>query len=425
MKCNLVRDLLPLYLEELCEEETQKQIKDHLDGCEECRQLWKDMGSPVERMIEEVENEVVSIEPMKKYQKKIKRKNRMLVLVVVLAVIVIGVLAYLSYGQIKQTGQSFETISQYVRFRHIGKEFADGNTDPLLSALAIVDDDPEYAYYVRNAYGDNEDAYIQDIREYINERYAEYFQGKSLKLRKVMVQYHTNLVYQTRNLLVVLVYKIDGIEYYIRLERKGGDKYYVAQDDFAVSVEPVTYTQEETDAETEKTDSDTEQEAVSPLLDTQESLFQALPPFDNQNFFIARRAVRNGYQECRQSGETLSPAVFMTSLLYTTEECLKDASLLIDYHKSMWDQAEKIIQQKYWIQDIRFNVLSYDKEEHIFRYRVSLSLIQVETEEECELTVECYRHLSKLVVIPGTEKLIGENIPEDAKTAMLDLWKIR
>ena len=91
----------------------------------------------------------------------------------------------------------------------------------------------------------------------------------------------------------------------------------------------------------------------------------------------------------------------------------------------MREQAKKIIQQKYWIQDIRFNVLSYDKEEHMFRYRVSLSLIQVETEEECELTVECYRHLSKLVVIPGTEKLIGENIPEDAKTAMLDLWKIR
>ncbi|MDE6851835.1 MAG: hypothetical protein K2J67_05025, partial [Lachnospiraceae bacterium] len=105
-------------------------------------------------------------------------------------------------------------------------------------------------------------------------------------------------------------------------------------------------------------------------------------------------------------------------------ECLQDGSRLASYHESMREQAEKIIQHNYWIQDIQFNLLSYDKEKHMFRYGVSLSLIHIESGEECELSVECYRNLSRMVVIPGTEKLIGENIPEDAREIMLDLWKM-
>lgn len=433
MKCNVVRDLLPLYLDQLCEEETSGQIRQHLDGCEACRQRCREMESPIERVIDEVEKEHVSIEPMKKYQKKIKRKNKLLVFIILLSVAVIGILSYLSYGQIKHTGPSFETISQYIRFTHIGKEFAKGNLEPLLSSLAIVGDDPECAYYAKQAFHDEEDALIRDTKEYIRNRYPEYFQGKSLKLRKVVVEYHTNQAYMTRNLLVGLDYEIDGIEYYIQLERGAGEKYYVTQDHFEVSTEPVTYTVEEGDGEIEETDDEAEEtndkakesddETLSTLLENRESLFMSLPFFDDAILFLARKTIRECYRECRESGKTLSPYVFMTSLLYTTEEYLKDNTLESSYHEIMREHAEQIIEQNYWIQDMHYDILSYDKEKHMFRYRLSLSLIQVETEEECVLTVECYRHLSQMIVIPGTEKLIGENIPEQARSVMLNLWK--
>lgn len=449
MKCNVVRDLLPLYLDQLCEKETSEEIKVHLEGCEECRQRWEEMGSPVESVLGQLEKETVSIEPMKKFQKKIKRKNKMLVLIILLSMAVIGLLSYLSYGQIRHTGQSFETISQYIRFQYIGKEFAKGNLDPLLSSLAIVGDDPEQAYYEKKAYADNERALIRDTKEYIQSRYPDYFQGKPLKLRRVMVEYHTNLVYLTRNLLVALVYEIDGIEYYIHLERKiGGQYYYVIEDKFVVSTEPVTYTaeseddeSEEMDTETETADNDTEEnnmeaetkdsgieetadEVYSPLLECKESLFQSLPFFDDINFFVARNTIRSCYQEFLESGRTLSPYVFMTSLLYITEECLEDIEFRNEYKETMIQHAEQIIQQNYWIQDMDYQILSYDKEKHMFRYRIDLFLIHMETEEECVLSVECYRHESEMIVIPGTERLIGENIAEEAQRAMLNLWKV-
>lgn len=427
MKCNVVRDLLPLYLEQLCEEKTSKEIKDHLEGCEECRQRWEEMGGPVESMIDQLENETVSIEPMKKYQKKIKKKNRMLVLLLLLSVTVIGILSYLSYGQINRTGHSFETISQYIRFTHIGKEFARGNLEPLLSSIVIVGDDPEYAYYAKQAYSGNERFLVQDTKEYIRNGYPDFFQGKSLKLRKVQVEYHTNLLYETRNLLVVLVYEIDGIEYFIRLERSGGEQYYVTGDEFVESTEPVTYTIENEGDEIEDSDSEAEENDVedwSPLLQCKESLFHSLPPFGDMEFYLARRTIRSTYQECEESGETLSPYVFMTSLLYTTEECLGDSKLRYAYEEALREHAKQIIQQNYWIKDMDYHILSYDKEKHMFRYQINLLLVQRETGEECVLSAECYRYSSKWMVILGTEKLIGENIAEEARRAMLNLWKV-
>ncbi|MDE6566571.1 MAG: zf-HC2 domain-containing protein [Lachnospiraceae bacterium] len=463
MKCNVVRDLLPLYLDQLCEEETSEEIKDHLEGCEECRQRWEEMGSPVESVIGQLEKETVSIEPMKKYRKKIKRKNSMLVLTILLSVVVIGLLSYLSYGQIRHIGHSFETISQYIRFTHIGKEFAKGNLEPLLSSLAIVGDDSEHAYYAKQAYRDDEDdedasirdAYIKDAKEYIRKLYPDYFQGKPLKLRKVIVEYHTEQVYMNKNLSVILIYEIDGIEYCIQLERRAGEKYYVTRDEFVESAEPVTYTAENEDDETEDTDGETEDTdgetedtdseigdtdgetgenvveeemtdsgTKSSFLECRESLFRSLPPFDDSYLFVAKKIIRGSYKMRRDSGDTLPPNMFMTSMLYITEECLKDHEFWIEYQEIMLRHAEQIIQQNYWMQDIDYQILSYDKEKHMFRYRINLFMVNVETEKECVLSVECYRHVSEMIVIPGTEKLIGENIAEEAKRAMLNLWKV-
>lgn len=37
MKCNIVKDLLPNYVDELCSEETKKMVEEHIKDCEQCR----------------------------------------------------------------------------------------------------------------------------------------------------------------------------------------------------------------------------------------------------------------------------------------------------------------------------------------------------------------------------------------------------
>ncbi|MCR5848093.1 MAG: zf-HC2 domain-containing protein [Lachnospiraceae bacterium] len=46
-KCCLIKDLLPSYIDELCSEETNAIVKEHLDGCENCRRIYTAMTSDV------------------------------------------------------------------------------------------------------------------------------------------------------------------------------------------------------------------------------------------------------------------------------------------------------------------------------------------------------------------------------------------
>lgn len=44
MNCNIVRDLLPLYIDDCCSEESRDMIDEHLKKCEECNSLYIEMS---------------------------------------------------------------------------------------------------------------------------------------------------------------------------------------------------------------------------------------------------------------------------------------------------------------------------------------------------------------------------------------------
>lgn len=41
LQCNIINDLLPLYMDELTSEETDSFIKEHLDECPKCRKVYQ------------------------------------------------------------------------------------------------------------------------------------------------------------------------------------------------------------------------------------------------------------------------------------------------------------------------------------------------------------------------------------------------
>ena len=48
MECNIIKDLLPLYLDNCCSEESRNAVKEHLNCCEACRTVYEDMKQVVE-----------------------------------------------------------------------------------------------------------------------------------------------------------------------------------------------------------------------------------------------------------------------------------------------------------------------------------------------------------------------------------------
>ena len=45
MNCNIVKDLIPLYIDGCCSEESGKIVEEHIRECDECKKLFEDMKS--------------------------------------------------------------------------------------------------------------------------------------------------------------------------------------------------------------------------------------------------------------------------------------------------------------------------------------------------------------------------------------------
>lgn len=128
MNCNIIKDLIPLYSEGLCSEESENQIKEHIRDCEKCRMLY-------EHAPQNSESDTLQAEtpPEKNIFKKVnkKLKHHRIVDIILLLIIagIIAVLGWLTYGQIaKDYGcTSFETIFQSIEVRKLGNYIAEGD----------------------------------------------------------------------------------------------------------------------------------------------------------------------------------------------------------------------------------------------------------------------------------------------------------
>ena len=98
--CEIIQDLLPSYIDELTSDVTNREVEAHMEGCEQCRNVFRQMKAPD---IETTENEEKEIDFLKKTKKK-HRRNLILCVAVVwaIAVPIFGVRYYLD-GQYMNT----------------------------------------------------------------------------------------------------------------------------------------------------------------------------------------------------------------------------------------------------------------------------------------------------------------------------------
>lgn len=50
MKCPVIRDLLPLYAEDMCTDKTKTVVEEHLKNCDQCSELYNSMRQSLEIM---------------------------------------------------------------------------------------------------------------------------------------------------------------------------------------------------------------------------------------------------------------------------------------------------------------------------------------------------------------------------------------
>ncbi|MBQ8548796.1 MAG: zf-HC2 domain-containing protein [Lachnospiraceae bacterium] len=94
-ECSIVRDLLPLYVENMVSAETGEFVKEHLEGCGECREEYERMKEPqVREESRDAKGNREAAAPLVALQRKLGRKKVQTVLCTVLFVVALLVSAF-------------------------------------------------------------------------------------------------------------------------------------------------------------------------------------------------------------------------------------------------------------------------------------------------------------------------------------------
>lgn len=78
MNCNIIKDLMPSYIDQICSKETAIAIEEHIEQCQKCKETLQRMQQPSVQIVE------TNIEAAKEPFKRINKKRRYQVIIAIL-----------------------------------------------------------------------------------------------------------------------------------------------------------------------------------------------------------------------------------------------------------------------------------------------------------------------------------------------------
>lgn len=158
-ECSYVRDVLPLYLENMVSEETAKFVKEHLENCPECAKELEDMkaGKKVEKIGNETQNhlEAEVLKSMKAIRKRFRKKALRVAAVIAAIIIAIGVLLhFFPVYRIVEIG-----LGDYYSGDQIAKALYIGSSSDRREAQAVLRLADKAFMDVRSTRAENEEEY--------------------------------------------------------------------------------------------------------------------------------------------------------------------------------------------------------------------------------------------------------------------------
>ena len=117
LNCEVIEDLLPLYVEDMASESSRMLVKEHLEHCESCKKKVQSMEVAVELPVQK------DVGALKKISDTLYHKKMMTVLMTVCIMLVLGVLAISNLRA--PIRLSYEQVAENIRVQ----EAADGSVE--------------------------------------------------------------------------------------------------------------------------------------------------------------------------------------------------------------------------------------------------------------------------------------------------------
>ena len=120
--CNVIEDLLPLYADGICSEDTKTIIEHHIAVCPECREKLEAMTAKLEKNEKKAEIN----NPFKKVRNHYIRLVTVTLLVCAIIIVPLGAVFYLKTNEIYDNGYSWASMKMENKLRKIGRLFKKG-----------------------------------------------------------------------------------------------------------------------------------------------------------------------------------------------------------------------------------------------------------------------------------------------------------
>lgn len=120
--CNVIEDLLPLYADGVCSEDTKTIIEHHIALCPECKEKLAAMTAKLEKNEKKAKLE----NPFKKVKNHYVRLVTVTLLVCALVIVPIGGAWFLKTNEVYDAGYSWATVTTNAKLRKIAKLFKKG-----------------------------------------------------------------------------------------------------------------------------------------------------------------------------------------------------------------------------------------------------------------------------------------------------------
>ena len=242
LNCKVIEDLIPLYCEGLCSDETRALVDAHIKDCDACRKLCE---TTPQAALPEAETIPDEAKVFKKVNRKMK-KNRLLSYgLLILIVLLLLLLARMSTAQLhrskEDTFPSFESVFEQMHVRHLVKPIQNGDFSeitPLLSSLRNRNED----YAADHTYQDA----CRTAADMLNESYAAEYGNLKLKSVKTLSgygNYGSAACYDPTFLQtsVSLIYENDRV-LFLYFIRSADGSYNIMADDSADTIPGEQYT---------------------------------------------------------------------------------------------------------------------------------------------------------------------------------------
>lgn len=226
--CSIVNDLLPLYADDACTDESKKMVEEHIAECAECRRTLQAMQEPVS--VSEAKKLADEFSDFKfiKSIGKASRKTRIRTLIAVILVIaILSPFVYLTANQLRNEGLCFtnyDDIKAANELMEIWKTQGIEAAFDKMDATALYNDfqkygkafpnDPNQNFFAIDVNG--ETCYFNNHGEYVDEESVD----ARLKDTEFMNDFWYNVITNT-----IWEYVIPATEYE-QLEQKYGDAFY-------------------------------------------------------------------------------------------------------------------------------------------------------------------------------------------------------